>query len=75
MPRLMAFSDREKAIELGVEAMKIDPRYGKVSYLVENLWGDRLIADVKIVLSQPQVKQILDESDLSTRQVPKVRRN
>jgi hypothetical protein len=55
--------------------MKIDPRYGKMSYLVDNLWGDRLIADVKILLLQPQVKQILDESDLSTRQVPKVRRN
>ena len=67
--------DRDKAIQLAVEAMKIDPRYGKISYLVENLWGDRLIADVKVVLSQPQVKQILSESDLSTRQVPKVRRN
>jgi DNA-directed RNA polymerase subunit H (RpoH/RPB5) len=55
--------------------MKIDPRYGKTSYLAENLWGDRLIDDVKIVLSQPQVKKILDESDLSTRQVPKIRRN
>jgi tetratricopeptide (TPR) repeat protein len=67
--------DRDKAIQLGVEAMKIDPRYGKISYLVENLWGDRLIADVKIVLSHPQVKQILDESDLATRQVPRTRRN
>ena len=67
--------DREKAISLAVEAMKIDPRYGKPAYLVENLWGDRLIDDVKIVLSQPQVKKILDESDLSTRQVPKIRRN
>ena len=66
--------DREKGIQLAVEAMKIDPRYGKVSYLIENLWGDRLVADVKLILSQPQVKQILDESDLSTRQVPKVRR-
>jgi hypothetical protein len=42
---------------------------------VENLWGDRLIADVKIVLSHPKVKQILDESDLATRQVPRTRRN
>lgn len=67
--------DREKAVTLAVEAMKIDPRYGKIPYLVENLWGDRLIDDVKVVLSQPQVKKILDESDLSTRQVPKIRRN
>lgn len=67
--------DREKAVQLAVQAMKIDPRYGKVSYLVENLWGDRLVADVQIVLSQPQVKQILDESALSTRKMSKVRRN
>jgi len=53
--------------------MKIDPRYGKIPYLVENLWGDRLVADVQVILSHPQVKQILDESDLSTRQVTKVR--
>jgi len=67
--------DREKAIKLAVEAMKIDPRYGKVSYLVENLWGDQLIDDVKVVLSQPQVKKIIDESDLATRQLPKNRSN
>ena len=67
--------DRVKATQLAVEAMKIDPRYGKISYLVENLWGDRLIADVKLVLAQPQVKQIIDESDLATRQVPKIRPN
>jgi tetratricopeptide (TPR) repeat protein len=67
--------DRDKAVQLAVEAMKIDPRYGKVAYLVENLWGDRLIDDVKVILAQPQVKKILDESDLSTRQVPKIRRN
>jgi tetratricopeptide (TPR) repeat protein len=64
-----------KAIDLAVQAMKIDPRYGKIPYLVENLWGDRLIGDVQIVLSQPQVKQILAESDLATRQVPTLRRN
>lgn len=67
--------DRDKAIQLAVEAMKIDPRYGKIPYLVENLWGDRLIDDVKVVLAQPQVKKILDESDLSTRQIPKPRFN
>ena len=67
--------DRAKAVELAVEAMKIDHRYGKIPHLVENLWGDRLIADVKVVLAQPQVKQILAESDLATRQVPIIRRN
>lgn len=67
--------DREKGIQLAVQAMKIDPRYGKIPYLIENLWGDRLVADVQVLLTQPQVKQIIDESDLATRQVPRIRRN
>lgn len=67
--------DRNKGIALAVEAMKIDPRYGKIPYLVENLWGDRLVDDVKKILEQPQVKKILDESDLATRQLPRTRGN
>ncbi|MBD2188784.1 tetratricopeptide repeat protein [Pseudanabaena mucicola] len=67
--------DRNKGLALAVEAMKIDPRYGKIPYLVENLWGDRLVADVKKILEQPQVKKILDESDLATRQLPRTRGN
>lgn len=65
--------DQAKAIQLGVEAMKIDPRYGKIPHLVENLWGDQLINDVKVILAHPQVKTIIEESDLATRQVPRLR--
>ena len=67
--------DRTKGVQLAVEAMKIDPRYGKIPYLVENLWGDRLIADVQVILAQPQVKQIIDESQVSNQNPSRIRSN
>jgi tetratricopeptide (TPR) repeat protein len=57
-----AKGDRAKGIQLGVEAMKIDPRYGKPEFLVENLWGDKLIADTKPILEAAPVKKLIDES-------------
>jgi tetratricopeptide (TPR) repeat protein len=57
-----AKGDRAKGIQLGVEAMKIDPRYGKPEFLVENLWGDKLIADTKPILEATPVKKLIDES-------------
>ncbi|NJK33666.1 MAG: tetratricopeptide repeat protein [Oscillatoriales cyanobacterium SM2_2_1] len=58
---------REKAIDLAVEAMKIDPEYGKASHLVENLWGERLMADVQPLLSHPRVRKIIEESEAAFR--------
>jgi len=55
--------DKEKGIKLGEEAMKIDPRYGRVSHLIENLWGERLIADSKPVLEHPRIKKLIEESE------------
>jgi tetratricopeptide (TPR) repeat protein len=55
--------DRAKGIKLAEEAMKIDPRYGKIPHLVENLWGDRLIADTKPLLEVPSVKKLIEEGE------------
>ncbi|CAN1212928.1 tetratricopeptide repeat protein [Tumidithrix helvetica PCC 7403] len=68
-----AKGDRAKGIELGVEAMKIDPRYGKPEYLLENLWGEKLIADTKPILEAPPVKKLIDESAAVVRPVPRRR--
>jgi tetratricopeptide (TPR) repeat protein len=65
-----AKGDRVKGIQLGVEAMKIDPRYGKPEFLVENLWGEKLIADTKPILEAPAVKKFIDESAAVTRPKP-----
>jgi len=58
-----ALGDKEKGIKLGEEAMKIDPRYGRVPHLIENLWGERLIADTKPVLEHPRIKKLIEESE------------
>ncbi|MFN3926509.1 MAG: tetratricopeptide repeat protein [Pseudanabaenaceae cyanobacterium] len=53
--------DRAKGIKLAEEAMKIDPRYGQIPHLVENLWGERLIADTRPLLAVPSVKKLIEE--------------
>lgn len=58
-----ALGDKEKGIKLGEEAMKIDPRYGRVPHLIENLWGERLIADTKPILEHPRIKRLIEESE------------
>lgn len=70
---LYAKGDRTKGIELGEEALKIDPRYGKVDFLKENLWGDKLLADTMPVLASPTIKELVETSDLSTRKLPRQR--
>ncbi len=55
--------DKEKGLKLGEEAMKIDPRYGRVPHLIENLWGERLIADTKPILEHPRIKKLIEESE------------
>jgi len=58
-----AMGEKEKGIKLGEEAMKIDPRYGRVPHLIENLWGERLIADTKPILEHPRIKKLIEESE------------
>ncbi len=54
--------DRAQGIKLGESALKIDPRYGKLSFLKENLWGDKLLADTKVILEVPMLKELVDKS-------------
>jgi len=62
---------RDRAVDLAVEAMKIDPEYGKPSHLIENLWGERLMADVQPLLSHPRVRKIIEESEAAFRNQPR----
>ena len=41
-----------KAIELAKSALKIDPEFSQVETLQKNLWGDKIIADARKLLSQ-----------------------
>jgi len=54
--------DRAQGIKLGETALKIDPRYGKLSFLKENLWGDKLLGDAKLILEVPTLKELVEKS-------------
>ncbi len=41
-----------KAIELAKSALKIDPEFSQVETLQKNLWGDKITADARKLLSQ-----------------------
>jgi tetratricopeptide (TPR) repeat protein len=49
----------EQGLALAETALKIDSRYAEVSFLKENLWGDKLIADTRQVLAHPRIRSTL----------------
>lgn len=49
-----------------MSALKLDGRYGKVAFLEENLWGEKLIADTKVVFATPEIQAALSELDVET---------
>ncbi|NJK40911.1 MAG: tetratricopeptide repeat protein [Acaryochloridaceae cyanobacterium SU_2_1] len=53
--------NQAEAISQAQQALKIDGRYSKIDFLVENLWGDRLIADTKIIFATPQLKETISK--------------
>jgi tetratricopeptide (TPR) repeat protein len=53
---LSAQGRADQAIPLAETALRIDARFGKVDFLKENLWGERLIADAKLLLSNPRFR-------------------
>lgn len=65
--------DRTKGLKLSEEALKMDPRYGRVDFLKENLWGEKLMTDTRTVFQNPSLKELLEQGELSTRRTPKRR--
>ncbi|MGB8697782.1 MAG: tetratricopeptide repeat protein [Thermosynechococcaceae cyanobacterium] len=51
--------ETEQGITLASAALSLDRRYGDVAFLKDNLWGDRLIADTKVILATPKVRATL----------------
>jgi tetratricopeptide (TPR) repeat protein len=54
--------DQVRGLQLGKDALNADPRYGKLEFLKENLWGDKLLGDARTVLNNPVLKQIVETS-------------
>ena len=53
--------DKTKGLELAKTALKIDKRFGKIEYLKEQIWQDKLIRDTKILLNEPTIKAFLNQ--------------
>jgi tetratricopeptide (TPR) repeat protein len=53
---------RDRALKLGEEALGIDPRYGKLDFLEENLWGTKLLNATEALLAEPSLQQIIKDS-------------
>jgi tetratricopeptide (TPR) repeat protein len=59
---LYSQGQKDQGVSLAATALATDRRYGDVSFLKDNLWGDRLIADTKIILATPKVRDTLAQS-------------
>lgn len=59
---LYSQGQRDQGISLATSALATDRRYGDVLFLKDNLWGDRLIADTKVILATPKVRDTLAQS-------------
>jgi tetratricopeptide (TPR) repeat protein len=60
-----ARGQQERGLRIGEAALRLDPRYGDLEFLKENLWGDRLIADTKKFFQTPRIQAMLAQSGVS----------
>ena len=58
-PNIYTKGDKEKGLALGEAALKLDKRYATVTFLKDNLWGDRLISATQNFLATPEMKAAL----------------
>ena len=56
---LYAKGDQEAGLKSGETALKLDKRYGKIEFLKENGWGDKLIKDSQEFLNNPRIKGLI----------------
>lgn len=58
--------ERQQGLTMGEAALRIDPRYGSLDFLKENLWGDRLLSDTKKFLELPRIQAALQGGNSSS---------
>ncbi|MFN7201107.1 MAG: tetratricopeptide repeat protein [Aphanizomenon sp.] len=56
---LYAKGDKEAGLKSGETALKLDKRFGKIEFLKENNWGDKLIKDSQEFLNNPKIKGLI----------------
>lgn len=51
--------NQDQALTLAQKALEMDSRYGDVDFLIENLWGERLVEDTKMVFKLPKIRETI----------------
>ena len=54
-----AQGDEAAALAIGIPALERDSRYAEIQFLVDNLWGPKLIADTGAFFNHPDVQAVL----------------
>ncbi|MGF1604074.1 MAG: tetratricopeptide repeat protein [Thermosynechococcaceae cyanobacterium] len=50
---------KDEALKLAQKALEMDRRYGDLDFLIENLWGKRLVEDTKMVFKIPKIQETI----------------
>jgi len=56
---LYAKGDQEAGLKSAETALKLDKRYGKIEFLKENAWGEKLIKNSQEFLKNPRIKVLI----------------
>jgi len=56
---LYAKGDKEAGLKSAETALKLDKRYGKIEFLKENGWGEKLIINTQLFLQNPRIKALI----------------
>ncbi|MFM6818711.1 MAG: tetratricopeptide repeat protein, partial [Dolichospermum sp.] len=51
--------DQEAGLKSAETALKLDKRYGKIEFLKENGWGEKLIKNTQELLNHPRIKVLI----------------
>ncbi|KAM3092938.1 tetratricopeptide repeat protein [Phormidesmis sp. 146-12] len=55
--------DRDKALALGEAAIRLDSRYSDLTFLKENLWGEKLLADTQKFFAVPRIQATIVQAE------------
>jgi tetratricopeptide (TPR) repeat protein len=51
----------DEALKDAEAALAIDVSYADLEFLKENLWGDRLLKDTKVLLDRPEIQAVIPQ--------------
>ncbi len=61
---LYSQGNQDQSISMSRKVLQSDKRYGDLEFLRTHLWGDRLLEDTRKLLEDPEIKGVLENSNL-----------